>query len=542
MKQATLWGEIEEITTESDLAALAIALGAESVAGWSPAERALASRTTRAPGILVKEYRERIAGGQDPLGEAFCRIRTAENRRRQGATYTPATIVDAMIQWAAEVSGATRVIDPGTGSGRYLMAAGKRYPSAKLVGVEIDPLAAMLARANLAASGLANRSQIIVADYRDSQLPEASRTLFIGNPPYVRHHLIQPKWKRWLTAEAAKLGKKVSQLAGLHVHFFLATVSRAKQGDFGAFITAGEWLDVNYGSILRELFLAELGGCRLDVIEPKSKPFPDAATTGVVTYFQVGAKPKSIRIKRVDDSRPLNGYRREYTVPRERMELERRWSHLMKPPRKLPAGYVELGELCRVHRGQVTGFNRIWIAGRHSIGLPPSVMFPSVTKARELFDAGRRLTDSSFLRCVIDLPVDLDVLAKSDRRKVERFLVEAKSQGAHLGYVVTNRKAWWSVGLREPAPILTTYMARRAPAFVHNKAGARHINIAHGIYPRVPLSDGAIEKLIDHLLLAGCQSNGRTYAGGLTKFEPREVERLLVPTLESLTADKRHDD
>jgi hypothetical protein len=28
--------------------------------------------------------------------------------------------------------------------------------------------------------------------------------------------------------------------------------------------------------------------------------------------------------------------------------------------------------------------------------------------------------------------------------------------------------------------------------------------------------------------------DGRTYAGGLTKFEPKEVERLLVPSLAAL--------
>ncbi|WP_167468527.1 hypothetical protein [Cupriavidus plantarum] len=27
---------------------------------------------------------------------------------------------------------------------------------------------------------------------------------------------------------------------------------------------------------------------------------------------------------------------------------------------------------------------------------------------------------------------------------------------------------------------------------------------------------------------------GRTYAGGLTKFEPKEIERLRIPTLERL--------
>ena len=50
-----------------------------------------------------------------------------------------------------------------------------------------------------------------------------------------------------------------SQLAGLHVYFFLATALRARAGDFGVLITAAEWLDVNYGSLVRELFLGKLG-------------------------------------------------------------------------------------------------------------------------------------------------------------------------------------------------------------------------------------------------------------------------------------------
>ncbi len=71
---------------------------------------------------------------------------------------------------------------------------------------------------------------------------------------------------------------------------------------------------------------------------------------------------------------------------------------------------------------------------------------------------------------------------------VERFLRKAKKDGVNEGYVARYRRAWWSVGLRPAAPILATYMARRPPAFVRNLAEARHINIAHGLYPRVDLS------------------------------------------------------
>jgi adenine-specific DNA-methyltransferase len=221
------------------------------------------------------------------------------------------------------------------------------------------------------------------------QIP--GRTLFIGNPPYVRHHQIEQKWKQWLTDQAAVLKLEASQLAGLHVHFFLATVLNAKSGDYGAFVTAAEWLDVNYGKIVRDLFLSTLGGQAVIVIEPTAAPFPDVASTAAITCFDVDSRPPSIRlrrVKRLKDLKDLSGGR---VVRRERLEAESRWSRLTHGARGRPEGFVELGELCRVHRGQVTGANRVWICGDHTVGLPDRVLFPSVTKARELIFAGKVL-------------------------------------------------------------------------------------------------------------------------------------------------------
>jgi len=91
--------------------------------------------------------------------------------------------------------------------------------------------------------------------------------------------------------------------------------------------------------------------------------------------------------------------------------------------------------------------------------------------------------------------------------------------------------------LRVAAPILTTYMARRPPAFVHNPAHARHLNIAHGLYPRESFSQTVLDNLVAYLRKSVQVTQGRTYAGGLTKFEPGEVERLLVPGPELLAHD-----
>ncbi len=523
------------IGSEVDLATFALALGADAVGDLSASEARLVAHAKEAPAAAVQDLRARIRGGEDPLGDAFCSLRSAEMRRERGAVYTPHAIVKAMTGWAATIDEPARIVDPGAGSGRFLVECGRNFPKASLVAVETDPLAALTVRANLSAAGMAARALVMLTDFRLARFEKIDgRTLYIGNPPYVRHHLIEGEWKQWLKHEAAVRGVRASALAGLHVYFFLAIARWAKAGDYGALITAAEWLDVNYGQTVRSLFLDRLGGQAVYVIEPDAEPFPGTQATAAVTTFTVNGTPPSARFARIDrlaDLDHLSGGRR---VRRERLLAEPRWSHFTRKQQEVPVGFVELGELCRVHRGQVTGANKIWIAGEHSEGLPDEVLFPTVTKARELIQAGATLTDAGALRRVIDLPTDLDEFSGQKREVIERFLKRATALGAQASYIATHRKAWWSVGLRQPAPVLATYMARRPPAFVTNRVGARHINIAHGLYPREPLSAKVMAALVRYLRESATIRGGRVYAGGLTKFEPREMERIPVPDPKTL--------
>lgn len=518
------------------LARLCVALGAERVGVLEVGERELLDASAgEISASAVAEAEAGIRAGQDPLGDTYTQLVSPQERRPLGQTYTPTGIIRSMVDWATDQGSPARIVDPGAGSGRYLLAAARAFPDAALVGADIDPLSTLMLRANVAASGLADRVEIVLGDYRALRLPEVDgSTLFIGNPPYVRHHQIDPKWKTWLISTAKKRGLKASGLAGLHVHFFLATAEHGRPGDYGAFITSAEWLDVNYGSLVRDLLLDGLGGESLHVLDPKAAPFADATTTGAITCFKLGERPESITVRRVEDAGTLGRLDGGHTISRQRLAEAHRWSVLTRVTPKLPEGYIELGDLCRVHRGTVTGANKVWVYRDGDIDLPESVLFASVTKARELFGAGARLEADDSLRRVIDLPADLDVFDAAERRQVDRFLRAAKKLGVHEGYVAANRKAWWSVGLREAAPVLATYMARRPPAFVRNDVAARHINIAHGLYPRQELDQLTLDNLASHLRSAVMLGQGRTYAGGLTKFEPKEMERLPIPSLESL--------
>lgn len=525
------------IASEQELIGIALALlPAHSV--LSEVEKLITDGAQRcACAKTVAQVRGLIVAGLDPLGDAFSRLRSSAIRRINGATYTPEIIISSMTTWAASEGVPDRVVDAGAGSGRFLLVAGKLFPRTKLVAVEYDPLAALLLRANLTVVGFIDRTTILVIDYRLAPLPHIKgRTLFIGNPPYVRHHLIEAEAKRWLAETAAKFNVKASKLAGLHIHFFVRTLELARRGDYGVFITSSEWLDVNYGETLRKLLSQQLGGVAIHVIDPEAMPFHDAATTGTITCFRVGNRPDKLLVQSVNSAGGLNGLTGGRLIPWSEMEAAKRWSIIVKPGPAVPSGYSELGELCRVHRGAVTGNNLMWIAGDHTHSLPDEVLIPAVTKARDLIAAGDVLDHETKLRRVVDLPADLDELPDGTRDEVKRFLRWAKARGGDQSYTARNRTAWWAVGLKAPAPIMCTYMARRAPAFVRNLCNARHINIAHGLYPRQPLGNHELDSLAKWLRTNVSVTSGRTYAGGLTKFEPKEVERLAIPHLDSLVA------
>jgi adenine-specific DNA-methyltransferase len=575
------------------LVELASRLGAASVAGWSAAERDLVARAAgRSPGSTgAAAARDRIRGGEDPLGDAFCALRGPSRRRVLGQTFTPPVVIESMVAWAAGTGiRPARVVDPGSGSARMLLAAGRRWPQASLVGVEIDPLAAIVGRASLAAAGFASRSSVLLGDYRTAAFPPAGGpTLFLGNPPYVRHHQIAATGKEWLRRAALEQGVPASGLSGLHAHFFLATAGHAVPGDLGVLITAAEWLDVNYGRLVRELLLGALGGQAVHLVEPTVSVFADATATSVITCFRPCTVPGAIRMRRVAGLADLGALAGGTPVPAAVLRAAARWGPLLRPaapgpqpagredhgpagredhgpagredhgpagredhgpagpedhgaagreghrpwavgrPGSFPDGHVELGELCRVHRGQVTGANAVWVtAGPHPL-IPDRFCVPAVTRARELIEAGPVLPSATPLRLVISLPADLGDLPAEEHAAVAGFLRHAAAAGAADSYVARHRRPWWRVRLGAPPPILASYMSRRPPVFVRNQAAASYLNIAHGLYPRDPLPPGVLDTLAAYLGRSVTQGQGRVYAGGLVKFEPREMERLPVP-------------
>lgn len=499
-------------------------------------------KRTRSQARLLKQdianYLPRRDRFIDSLGERYAAAHSPAARRKRGITLTPPVLVDRMIELAGcggiEVA---RVVDPGAGTGRFAIAAARAFPNASIVAIENDRELAGLLLDNLCAARLGKRTQVLVADFREIALPPVEgATLFIGNPPYVRHHDIDTRWKHWYSSRLATRGIRGTQLAGLHAHFLVKTIDLARDGDLVCYVTASEWLDTEYGRALRELLLQQGRNVQLVLLNRNALAFDDAMTTSVVSSFRVLKGEPSLSISEIESPEDLAKNPAHFPIPFAELAGADGWSKLAaRGIAKNDYSGILLGDLFSVHRGQVTGNNSIWIEGGYQGGLPESVLFPAITRAKELLSLeSDRLLDDSRLKRVIDLPDDWAQASQSDAEQIERFIAWAKREGARNSYIARHRSPWFKVRLRYPAPIIVTYMARRPPKFVRNLCGARLVNIAHGLYPRESIQTRELDMITAWLNVNVSRHDGRTYAGGLTKFEPREVERLRLPSLDAL--------
>lgn len=92
----------------------------------------------------------------------------------------------ALLAAACDAKPGERVIEAGCGAGGALLAAAARRPGVAFTGVERDPAAAALARANAAANGLSDRVEIVEGDValRFSALGRPAFDAALANPPF----------------------------------------------------------------------------------------------------------------------------------------------------------------------------------------------------------------------------------------------------------------------------------------------------------------------------------------------------------------------
>ena len=94
------------------------------------------------------------------------------------------TLIDAVLNHARNADTPKRFLDIGTGSGCLLAALLSEWPASTGIGIDNSDGAVSLARLNLDALGLAERGDVVAAEW-PTYRPGEKFDLVIANPPYI---------------------------------------------------------------------------------------------------------------------------------------------------------------------------------------------------------------------------------------------------------------------------------------------------------------------------------------------------------------------
>jgi hypothetical protein len=120
------------------------------------------------------------------------------------------------------------------------------------------------------------------------------------------------------------------------------------------------------------------------------------------------------------------------------------------------------------------------------------------------------------------------------------YIGAGEQAGVPEAYKCRMRSPWWRVPLVRPADLFLTYMNADTPRLCTNRARAHHLNSVHGLYLRAGMRQTGADLLplasLNSMTLLGAETVGRSYGGGMLKLEPKEADRLPVPSRDSLVA------
>ena len=474
-------------------------------------------------------------------------LKTAAERNKWGQFATPPELALSLARYARDLFGEEKIrfLDPAIGTGSFYSAITRAFPKQNVVtatGVELDPLFADAAEELWGENGL----RVVRGDFT-RQRPDRSFNLVIANPPYVRHHHLSSFQKSSLRAALAQsLHMQISGLAGLYCYFLLLCHGWMEEHGLAIWLIPSEFMDVNYGSALRQYLTEEVTLLHIHRFCPTDVQFMDALVSSAVVVFRKSS-PAPGHSARFSFAGPIGSPQTESHIPLELLRHSRKWTQFPARKEIEIATELTLGDIFEIKRGLATGSNSFFI-----LTLPQADEWQIPRKFLKPILPGPRyvITD------VIDAHSDgvptvspqlflLDCNEPEERIETSwpnfyEYLQKGRKQGIATSYLASHRVPWYSQELRPPAPFLCTYMGRSRNGkhpfrFIWNRSQATAHNVYLMLYPRGPLRTALkdhpeLEEKVFQALqgIAPSQliSEGRIYGGGLHKVEPKELAQI----------------
>lgn len=476
--------------------------------------------------------------------------KTQEDRNRLGQFATPTglalDILRVAKQWF-QGKETIRFLDPAIGTGSFYSAllsvfSQKQIQWAK--GFEIDNHYGQPAIQLWSKHGL----DIQLVDFTKQSPPQedsSKANLIVCNPPYVRHHHLSLLEKsRLFTRTLRASGVSLNGLAGLYCYFLCLCHAWLARNGIAIWLIPSEFMDVNYGSRIKEYLLEAVSLERIHRFDPSDMQFGDAIVSSSVVCFR-NYPCSTEHVTQFTYGGTLSKPRVCRNVRTDSLEPKRKWTNItLASTKTLGKSATQLSDLFTIRRGIATGANNFFVLPErkaNELKLPSEFLRPILPSPRYLE--------------VDEIESDANGFPKIDRRLVlidcglpEKqvqykypelwtYLQEGITRELPSRYLCKHREPWYSQENRSPAPFLCTYMGRKKEngvvfRFILNHSQAVVANVYLMLYPKPQLAreiaENAFKKRVLWKALCSIDAKrlldvGRVYGGGLHKVEPGEL-------------------
>jgi hypothetical protein len=389
------------------------------------------------------------------------------------------------------------VLDMGAGDGRF--ALGGHYKN--YVGVEIDDRDQI---------GLFPERARIIRDCA-FRFKRKNFDACIGNPPYVRHHDIEHRWRNsTISLINSNLNINLNAWSNLYIYFFCLGIMKSKPDGVVALLTPFDWIARPSAVPLRDLI--KTNSWQVSVYCFKESIFSNVLTTAAITIIDKATRSSAWKFYNVDTKFSISP--RLGVADNKKPFLE----------------YASRPENLWASRGISTGSQRIFTlteGERLHAGLKLKDVAPCVTSLKHVPRSLRVLNKTSFKKYFIDAGKRC-WLIRSDRNPISESLrgylngIPAKDRET---YTCLNQTPWYAYRSALPPQILfnSGFTGRRTKV-LKNLVKARSVGVVYGVYCKPYLS---VTKL--SIYLAGYNFNAQIvpHANLLRKVEVKQLNSVL---------------